>query len=74
MNAHPAAANAHQHRVPKWYSHLMTIGWNTPMTRNVVTKTFFLYFMSKITSSPVDYQTFPTLFELEPVAAMNNAG
>ena len=24
--------------------------------------------MSKITSSPVDYQTFPTLFELEPVA------
>ena len=24
--------------------------------------------MSKITSSSVDYQTFPTLFELEPVA------
>ena len=24
--------------------------------------------MSKITSSPADYQTFPTLFELEPVA------
>ena len=29
---------------------------------------FFLYFMSKITSSYADYQTFPTLFELEPVA------
>ena len=31
-------------------------------------KHFFLYFMSKVTSSPADYQTFPTLFELEPVA------
>ena len=31
-------------------------------------KHFFLYFMSKGTSSPADYQTFPTLFELEPVA------
>ena len=31
-------------------------------------KHFFLYFMSKVTSSPADYKTFPTLFELEPVA------
>ena len=31
-------------------------------------KHFFLYFMSKINSSPADYQTIPTLFELEPVA------
>ena len=31
-------------------------------------KHFFLYFMSKVTSYPADYQTFPTLFELEPVA------
>lgn len=29
---------------------------------------FSLYFISKITSSSADYQTFPTLFELEPVA------
>ena len=28
----------------------------------------FLHFMSKITSSFADYQTFPMLFELEPVA------
>ena len=32
------------------------------------TKTFFLYFISKITSYSADYQTFPALFELEPVA------
>ena len=31
-------------------------------------KHFSLYFMSKINSSPADYQTIPTLFELEPVA------
>ena len=31
-------------------------------------KHFFLYFMSKVTLYPADYQTFPTLFELEPVA------
>ena len=31
-------------------------------------KHFFLYFMSKVTSYPADYQTSPTLFELEPVA------
>lgn len=29
---------------------------------------FSLYFMNKITSYSADYQTFPTLFELEPVA------
>lgn len=32
------------------------------------TRNIFLYFMSKITSYSEDYQTFPTLFELEPVA------
>ena len=31
-------------------------------------KQFFLCFISKVTSSPEDYQTFPTLLELEPVA------
>ena len=35
---------------------------------NAVTKHFFLYFMSKITSSG-DRQTFPTLFDLKPVRA-----
>ena len=28
-------------------------------------KTFFLYFINKITSYSADYQTFPALFELE---------
>lgn len=27
-----------------------------------------IFIMSKVTSYPADYQTFPTLFELEPVA------
>ena len=31
-------------------------------------KTFFLFLISKVTSYTADYQTFPTLFELEPVA------
>lgn len=31
-------------------------------------ETFSLYFINKITSYFADYQTFPTLFELEPVA------
>lgn len=29
--------------------------------------------MSKVTSYPADYQTFPTLFELEPVAGFEDA-
>ena len=32
------------------------------------TNTFFLYFMCKNTTSSSDYQTSPTLFELDPVA------
>lgn len=32
------------------------------------TRNIFLYFMNKITSYFADYQTFPSLFELEPVA------
>ena len=36
-------------------------------------KHFFLYFMSKVTSYPADYQTFPTLFELEHVAGFEKA-
>ena len=36
-------------------------------------KHFSLYFMSKINSSPADYKTFPTLFELEPVAGFEDA-
>jgi hypothetical protein len=37
MNASPRSRNTHHGRVPKWYSPLMTIGWNTPMMRNVAT-------------------------------------
>ena len=29
--------------------------------------------MSKVTSYPADYHTFPTLFELEPVAGFEDA-
>ena len=34
----------------------------------VKTRNIFPYFMNKITSYSADYQTFPSLFELEPVA------
>lgn len=34
--ASPIRKNAGQHRVPKWYSDLMTIGWNRPMQRKLV--------------------------------------
>ena len=36
-------------------------------------KHFSLYFMSRVTSYPADYQTFPTLFELEPVAGRSSS-
>lgn len=39
----------------------------------ILFKNIFLYFMSKVTSYPADYQTFPTLFELEPVAGFEDA-
>ena len=38
-----------------------------------IQKHFFLYFMSKVTSYPADYQMFPTLFELELVAGFADA-
>ena len=31
----PARANIHQHLVPKWYSALITMGWNSPIIRKV---------------------------------------
>ena len=31
----PAKANIHQHLVPKWYSALITMGWNSPIIRKV---------------------------------------
>lgn len=31
----PTIRNAHQHLVPKWYSHLITIGWKNPIIKNV---------------------------------------
>lgn len=37
MKTIPASAKTHQHLVPKWYSLFITMGWNNPMTRNVVT-------------------------------------
>ena len=33
--AMPASRKAGQHYTPKWYSLLMTRGWNTPMHRKV---------------------------------------
>ena len=31
----PARAKTHQHLVPKWYSALITMGWNNPIIRKV---------------------------------------
>ena len=31
----PAKAKAHQQRLPKWYSALITIGWKRPIMRKV---------------------------------------
>ena len=31
----PATRKTHQHRVPKWYSALMTMGWKMPIIRKV---------------------------------------
>ena len=35
MKMSPVTRNTHQHRVPKWYSDLMTIGWKKPMMKKV---------------------------------------
>ncbi len=31
----PKTRKTGQHFTPKWYSHLMTMGWKTPMHRKV---------------------------------------
>ena len=39
QNTMPATRNIHQHFVPRYYSALMTIGWKTPIIKNVARPT-----------------------------------